>query len=260
MKPFAPVEKGFSIVEILISITLGLIVMGGILQLFLNNKFTYRLEQGFTELQENGRFLMTYLNRIVRLSAYRTTPDVDSFMTLEETFPIAAPHVSGTNDNGVNGSDTLTVRFQGSGDGAGNPDGTLSDCLNTNLDANDIAINIFSINANFQFQCQAINATSNTDQTLVLIDGVEDFQVLMGEDLNDDNTPDRYVPSNYPNLNFQNVISVRLALLLRTNDEVSASVENKVYNLLGNPFTPGQDRRLRKTFATTVFLRNVHND
>ena len=81
-----------------------------------------------------------------------------------------------------------------------------------------------------------------TDQEVV--EGVEDMQILYGEDTDADGTANRYVPAGTAGLNMDNVVSVRVALTLRT-------LEDNVALNAGNG-----DRRIRNTFTTTVVLRN----
>ena len=88
-----------------------------------------------------------------------------------------------------------------------------------------------------------------------LVEGVESMQILYGEDLNADGIPNRYVTADMVG-NFANVVSVRIGLLLRTIDEVDRQVDSDTYTVLDETVDPTDDRRLRRTFETTVMLRN----
>lgn len=94
-----------------------------------------------------------------------------------------------------------------------------------------------------------------------LIEGVENMQILYGEDTTGTATPaarnvDQYVAANAVT-NWDNVFAVRVSLLMR-------SVENNVVNqpqaVAFNGVTVnsgvGADRRLRKVFTTTIAVRN----
>ncbi|MFQ5487383.1 MAG: PilW family protein [Gammaproteobacteria bacterium] len=88
-----------------------------------------------------------------------------------------------------------------------------------------------------------------------LVEGVEDFQILYGEDLDGDGVANRYV--NATNVgNFANVASVRFALLMQTPDEVDSQLDTDTYTLLDTVVDPADDRRLRRIFSTTIKLRN----
>lgn len=248
---------GFSLIEAMIAIVLSLVLLAGVMQIFLNNKNVYNLGTGFSQLQENGRFTSAYMARTIRFAGYRSTPTSTNFPTMDTVFPTTAPYATGTHNTGQNGSDTFTIRYQGSGDGAGNPDGTVRDCLNRPIDANTIATNTFSLTANNELQCQAVNANASpATSTQILINGVENMQVLYGEDLNNDNTADRYVNINFPNLNLSKIVSVRLSLLLRSDEPIKPKASTITYNLLGTTYTPTADQYLRQQVTFTVLLRN----
>ncbi len=63
-------RRGFSLVEILISLVIGLFLMGGIFRVYLANKEAYRLNDAIARLQENGRFAIDFLARDLRLAGY----------------------------------------------------------------------------------------------------------------------------------------------------------------------------------------------
>lgn len=59
-------QRGLSLVELLISITLGLVLLAGITQIFVSSKQGYRVQQSNSELQENGRYAMEYIGQAIR--------------------------------------------------------------------------------------------------------------------------------------------------------------------------------------------------
>jgi len=78
-----------------------------------------------------------------------------------------------------------------------------------------------------------------------LVEGVEDFQVLYGEDTDGDGAVNRFVSAAAPGLDMARVLAVRFSLRLRSLED----------NLLPQAGAFG-DRRLRRTFTATVTLRN----
>ena len=97
---------------------------------------------------------------------------------------------------------------------------------------------------------------SGGTQAEELVQGVENMQVLYGVDT--DATPDG-VANQYKaagtvtSTEWPNVVSVRIALLMRSANEVASSPQTYWYQDASH--TPG-DRYLRREFATTVRLRN----
>jgi len=251
-------SQGFSLIELLVAITLSMILLAGVLQIFLNTKNFFRLETNSSQLHENARFIDLYLGNIIRLAGYRSPPVNAGFPEINAVFNGASAYISGTSDTNINNSDTLTVRYQGSGNGTGTPDGSVRDCLNQPVDSNTIVTNTFSLTNNNELQCQALNPNAAvTNNTQVILSNIEGFEVLYGEDVNGDNAADRYVRANYPFLNWNNVVSIRLMLLLRSEEQVSLHTPNATMNLLGQTFTPAASQYVRQSVNLTLLLRNV---
>ena len=61
---------GFTLVELLIGMVLGLVILGGVLNLFTQNNQTYDFVQGQSRLQENARFALNELTRRARMIGY----------------------------------------------------------------------------------------------------------------------------------------------------------------------------------------------
>lgn len=102
------------------------------------------------------------------------------------------------------------------------------------------------------FRMRMIGASMVTEE---LVEGVESMQIQYGEDLNADGLANRYVnATNVTDMN--NIVSVRLSLLMRSAEEVVMETDTDTYPVLDATIDPTDDRRLRRTFTTTVKLRN----
>lgn len=240
-------QYGFSIFETLVALLITMIMLAGILKIFMNSRTVSLLETNFTDLEQNARFTSAYLADIIRLAGYRSPPASGlGFQNVSTVFPSANNYVAGTDGTGANGSDTLTIRYQGSGN-SGAPDGTIRDCLNNPIDGSTIATNAFSLNASNQLVCNG----------QVIVSNVENMQVLFGENVAGNGTAGRYVPASFPSLNMQNVVSIRISLLFKSNDPVEINPVQKTYNLLGYLYTPTNFTYLRIPVTFTVTLRNL---
>ena len=63
--------RGFSLVELMISLVLGSIVTAGVVQLFVANSETHNLLIGQSRMQESARFALDFIGRQVRQAGYR---------------------------------------------------------------------------------------------------------------------------------------------------------------------------------------------
>ncbi|MEZ5558242.1 MAG: PilW family protein [Pseudomonadales bacterium] len=115
---------GFSLVELLLALSLGLVVVTGIVQLFVGNSQTYTVLNGQARLQENGRFALEFISRAARSSGFLgCAPERDNIVK-----GLRAPWGNMPEFNILN----LVQGFEGSG-GALVGGGGLPDTSNGNL-------------------------------------------------------------------------------------------------------------------------------
>lgn len=118
----------------------------------------------------------------------------------------------------------------------------------------------------------ALRRKLGTDPSEVLVSGVENMQILYG--LDTDGTPDgianRYVPAQHvqavqsPRVrpDWQDVVTLRVALLMESTEELGGPADARTYDLLDEHVSPsgsivhGGDGRMRKVVSATVSLRN----
>jgi type IV pilus assembly protein PilW len=69
MMPISSSQKnavGFSLLEVLIALVVGLILMSGVIQLLINSNNAFRMQNALTRVQENGQFAIQYLTNDIR--------------------------------------------------------------------------------------------------------------------------------------------------------------------------------------------------
>jgi len=89
-------------------------------------------------------------------------------------------------------------------------------------------------------------------QAQELADDVENMQVLYGVDLDADGVANRYDTANNIG-DMDDVVSVRISLLVRSDDNIASAAQNYTYN--GEDIV-SDDRRMRRIFNTTIKIRN----
>ena len=108
---------------------------------------------------------------------------------------------------------------------------------------------------------QLVNPTSGQtcqDHGDELVEGIENMQVLFGEDTDadGDGTANRYLSFGASDLDMDRVVSVRISLLARSLNN-NLTTEPSPYFFNGSKSTPpSDDKYLRKVFTTTITLRN----
>ncbi len=89
-----------------------------------------------------------------------------------------------------------------------------------------------------------------------LVEGVEDMQILYGEDTNGDDTANRYVSADNVG-DMSKVVSVRISVLTRSHSaHITTGNQTYTYPSWAAATTTASDRRLRHAFTTTITLRN----
>ena len=104
-------------------------------------------------------------------------------------------------------------------------------------------------------------ATTASLQAEELLEGIENMQILYGVDTDGDNEAERYLTANNVTT-WNEVVSVRLGLLVHTPDQVSGQQDTSTYNVVSTPIgssgtvTHDVDQRLRYVFSSTIKVRN----
>jgi type IV pilus assembly protein PilW len=88
-----------------------------------------------------------------------------------------------------------------------------------------------------------------------LIEGVERMELRFGQDTNGDRIADSYASANSVS-NWDNVVNVSVAMLVRSQEQYGTERDAKTYQLLDKQYTAPNDRHLRQVFVTTATLRN----
>jgi type IV pilus assembly protein PilW len=88
-----------------------------------------------------------------------------------------------------------------------------------------------------------------------LVEGIEQIQVQYGVDTNGDVIVDEYRPADAV-VDWNDVISVSVALLVRSLEEYGTDIDQRAYNLLDVVVAAPADRRLREVFTATASIRN----
>jgi type IV pilus assembly protein PilW len=228
-------QTGLSLIEIMIALLIGAFLIGGVLQIFIGSKQTYRMQENLSRLQENGRFAMDFIGRDVRMTSYwgcLARPSGDLF---------------GETVDGIS-KITLKAAFATTPTGSCGTTVDKTAAYYTNY-TSTIIYSIDNVNAVLHKCCPTNNGT------LDLIEGIENMQILYGEDLPVsgiyDGWANYYVPADNV-VNWEKVVSIRISLLAVTLDD-NLTTQPMPYTFNG---ITTNDRKIRRVFTTTIALRN----
>jgi type IV pilus assembly protein PilW len=257
-----PKQNGFTLVELMVAMTVGLFLTAGMISLFIGSKQSYRATEALSRLQENGRFALEYLSRDVRQVGFRQIVGASTAAPLPNFI------------RGWDGSSTAPTLTA--------PSVTLTDYTpNTDIfrvraeyDANSAIIggagltagrrHIFYYIANDSGEPalwqQIVDDAGIVVVKNVIVEGVSDMQVRYGLDTINNNVHqiDSYATAAGV-ADWDQVVAVRIDLLLRSSEN------NLTENPMSLPFeknsgsffsAPTGDRRMYQVFSTTIALRN----
>lgn len=63
-------QQGFSVVELMVALLLGLFLVSGVTGMYLSSKQTYRMTDNLSRLQESLRFSLEFMSRDIRMAGY----------------------------------------------------------------------------------------------------------------------------------------------------------------------------------------------
>ena len=269
-------QRGFTLIELMIAVTIGLVLTVVVASLFLHSRSTYGSTDEISRMQENIRYSQQLLTRMVHHASY--TSAGNSFKDVEEApvgsapfvvfDAVAQPALAVTN-GGAAAPDTFTVRFQGSGNALGTADGSMTDCHGRAVAAGQMSVNTFSIaaglNGGLALWCNSLLGGAAA-LNLEVVPDVENMQLVFGEDMVDgrdgslrrDGSAERYLPAtDIASANANKIVVLRVALLFATPNAATVVAEpNRTYDLNGVTVGPFVDKQIRRPVTMTLNLRN----
>lgn len=284
MKNKTTKQQGLTLIELMISMVIGLVLMAGALRIMQSNKQASDSSAEQARMQENARFVTGYLKDFLTIAGF-----TDYFQ------PLVA------SASGVATESVLFTGCQGSIACSSSTDDATGDVLTIGYEVPAEVVRIqgsfptcngFIVNAANQnavrrvadtfrlaqnaagetvFQCRSHNLADNTPlgDWIDLAGGVWSFHVLYG--VNMDATPDtdpagqsaylnatELLAQNYPREELSaRILSIKFAFLISSDANTSNSVRvSETYYVLDSDAFPVVNGSLATIYSTTLKLRN----
>ena len=234
-------QAGLTLLELMISLSLGLLLLTGIGTIYVGSNQTYRVQEQNARIQESGRYALDVLGRSLRQAGYWNMPAGSALPTAGIAITSLAP------------ATTVTVEYDGA---VGDRDCEGNVVTTAMVVRDEILLNVTDL------ECDG--NVDATDDPQPLVSNVEDLQFLYGIDTTGDRSADSYaaVPTA---AQWADVVSVRACVLIRSEEQGITTSAQTYLNCNGaigadtnaaNDFTTATDSRLRRTFVATFNLRN----
>lgn len=237
-------QTGFSLVELMVAMALGLLISAAAISLFSTSRRTFELQQAGSQLQQRGQLAMRFIAGDVRLAGF-ADPESDA-PVLPGIVTEITDGLPGSADGGA-GNDRITVSYLASEDCEGH--------RGEEAQGRARVVNSYWVDQRGYLMCEGNLARSLTGGVKLLA-GVRGFQVLYGVDDNQDGIPfaARYVTANA--INGRVVLSVKLSLLLEAEGGALDKTEARTWYLLDQDVSTAPARALFRRFTVSVALRN----
>jgi type IV pilus assembly protein PilW len=290
-------QQGFTMVELLVTIVLMLLITVATIALYGVNSQSSKTVDSVAALDDTARFVFEVMGRSIQTAGYievvRTSNAVGPYsasvfsgcvnttepcplLGFDNSIVTSAANNYGSAGSGVVGqSDSLTLRYAGSGVPGGIADNSAIDCLGGQVNApifdaatrSSLAVVSFYVNTRTAVATETPELYCRTSSTRAeaIAQGVETMQFLYAIDTDGNSVPNRWVRASDVT-NWAQVRAIRIGMVLRGElGSAQTSSTATLYPLgkefseaLGGDalFTPPADTRLRKVFSATFFLRN----
>ncbi|HTV97606.1 MAG TPA: PilW family protein [Steroidobacteraceae bacterium] len=214
--PSARALRGFTLVEIMIAIVIGLFLTGGLLTLVQAMKRTFIMQSAMSQLQDNERMAMTLIADVIQSAGYFPQPNVNTpalLMPSVGPFATAGQSIVGTGaGTAVAPGDTITVRYVTWG--TNNGDQTIN-CTGGTSPIQLLLTNQFGLQADPNVPgTYDLICSLNGAPPVVLVNGIANLQIYYGVATNPDaasNSVDTYLDANGVT-NWSRVLSVKVTL------------------------------------------------
>ena len=260
-------QAGFTLIEIMISMILGILIIGAVGSVYLGSKQTYRSRDALSLLQENGRIALFQIRQGALPAGFPAIAEIDpviynAALQLEDgSFPSSEDGTVPAGGNTVefpsegDASDTVTLGFL--------PQGAYTrDCLGSTKTINGRIVNSFYVKKKStldnpqrrQLMCRGAGGAQP------VADAVDSLQVRYGVDTSGNGFPDQYMNATQVGVTLQwsSVVSLRVAVLANSLQvfKQNFGTESETFDLLGTQLSVKPDGRLRRVFTTTIPFRN----
>lgn len=162
---------GFSLVELMVALTIGLIILSSVSMLFVSSKKTYTTQDRLARLQENARFAMQFIIKDLRLAGYYGCVD-----------EINADSVNSTLNNSTSFANNAQIPLEGLNNAAGTWYPSGSTTLPTGIASSTDAIAIRRGDASSSAYIDTEMPNSSAELKVNSVTGFSDGDIIMVSD------------------------------------------------------------------------------
>ena len=280
-----PKIDGLSLIELMVTMVVAMFLMGGVINVYISTKSNDKVRNEISEMEDNGRTALMLMRGIISHAGYQSIND----LPLDEPFYAEADDMDNPDCRG--GTDTLisynpildektlnsdtakrdtlvAVHIADSPLAAGGTTGLLvADCQAGTIPAECSSDPVDGLYTSAESKIynylyintpdgrRALTCMGSRGGSQPLAENIENLQFLYGVSIGDDLVY-RNAADVTTNGEWSSVVTVQVGILVRSENEVLDTEEAKVFLLLDEKITTPKDRRIYKTYTTTIVLPN----
>ena len=273
-------QRGMTLVELMVAATLSLIIVFFITNIMLSSSRTALQSEGLAQAQENGRFILTWLQSNVRsaglpypseLSEDRIQPFANRCSS--NILPPADNGDCSFDSNNSAVSDRLAVQRTFINDATLGSDASKRDCSGaeiTTIADGEIITDLYWVETKSsdtsgygnELMCVTYHNHKKVSNAQAIASGIDGMQVLYGvkasASIDHRSNVNRFVslPDLGTNIDWSTIGAIRIAILTRSFSEQANNKNKRSYILLDAMPVTFNDAVTRHIQSTTIFLPN----
>lgn len=241
-------QSGLSLIEIMVSLTIGIIILAALGYFFLSSTQINRTTDDVSRMQESGRNALELMGRAIRQAGYRIKVD-EAFGGNNPPDPSNPPKPVAGSFGAGNAADSITVKYNAQ-------EGGDVDCTGADV-AEKTSGKPTIVTATFAISSGALTC-SNGITTVTVVDNIENMQLSYvidtGDNFKKDGSAESVVTAPTAD-EFKQVAAVQVTLLTKgpTANVATNKSQTLTYNGTSSTYTDGF---LRQVYSATLNVRN----
>jgi len=258
-------QRGMTLIELMIASVLGLVITAAVMQIVITSNRTAIMSDNLAQSQETGRFVIGYLNEVLRRAGY--TDNTDPIPPFADLCVKGQPPVGcSSNSNSAFGDRIAIKRSLFAGD-MNTCNGQPSALIEGSIVTDAYWVGADADN-NSGLYCQTFDQTQNPiSNPVIIVNGVLALHALYGQALADSATGERNVQQYVSvdklqtdpitgQINWRRVYAIRIAVLTRSFQSGAIENTDRVYRLLDADLYSYSDQTSRQVFSTSIAIAN----